>query len=232
MRSAAIEYLRPRKWRHAARRRWFRARLQHAIPIAVRSGIEKLGSDYGGWLVPLAEVGKEWVVYSVGAGTDVTFDTELAKRCGCDVHVFDPTPAAVDHVRELANPKLHMHPWALWTADCDIDMYLPRAGSGSLSVVNLQQTAEHLRLPGRSLPSIMTELGHDRVDLLKVDIEGAEYEVLTPEMVLEAGVRILAIDLHPNVAPRRALAFIEAFLAVGFAATALEETDITLSRSR
>jgi uncharacterized UPF0146 family protein len=35
-----------------------------------------------------------------------------------------------------------------------------------------------IEVPAYSLSSITEKLGHDRIDLLKMDIEGAEYEVL------------------------------------------------------
>ena len=35
-----------------------------------------------------------------------------------------------------------------------------------------------IKVPARSIPSIMATLGHDSVDVIKLDIEGAEYEVL------------------------------------------------------
>jgi FkbM family methyltransferase len=222
--------MRPAKWRHAVGRRWFRASLARGLRVQARSGIVKVGSSYGGWFVPLSDVRPEWVVYSVGAGTDVTFDVGLISRSGCEVQVFDPTPAAIEHVGQLNEPRLHVHPWALWTRDEDIAMYLPRAGSGSLSAVNLQRTANAVRLPGRSLRSIMVELGHNRVDLLKVDIEGAEYDVVTPELMVDAGVRVLAIDVHPNVPARRAILFLRGFLAAGYVVVAREETDFTLVR--
>ena len=42
----------------------------------------------------------------------------------------------------------------------------------------------------------MAELGHDHLDLLKLDVEGAEYAVL--DTLLDAGIRtsVLCVDLH------------------------------------
>jgi hypothetical protein len=44
----------------------------------------------------------------------------------------------------------------------------------------------------------MAEFGDDRIDLLKLDVEGGEYELL-PALDLPAlGVRVLALQLHHN----------------------------------
>ena len=54
----------------------------------------------------------------------------------------------------------------------------------------------------------MAELGDDRIDLLKLDIEGGEYELL-PALDLRAlGVRIFATQLHHSGTVRQARALI------------------------
>ena len=42
----------------------------------------------------------------------------------------------------------------------------------------------------------MAELQHDRIDLLKLDVEGAEYEVLKPLFRGDLKVRVLCVDFH------------------------------------
>ena len=48
----------------------------------------------------------------------------------------------------------------------------------SHSIVNLQNTAEWFETDCKRLSAIMREVGLESLDLLKLDIEGAEYEVL------------------------------------------------------
>jgi hypothetical protein len=56
----------------------------------------------------------------------------------------------------------------------------------SHSTTNLKGTEPAFDAQGRSLPSLMRELSHDRLDLLKVSAEGAEYEIV--DNALSAGV--------------------------------------------
>ncbi len=63
-----------------------------------------LGSDYGGWTVIPEMVGPELVVYSVGVGSDITFDRAMIERFGCTVHAFDPTPMAREWVAKQTVP--------------------------------------------------------------------------------------------------------------------------------
>ena len=51
-------------------------------------------------------------------------------------------------------------------------------------------------MPVRRLGTILEELGHDRLDILKMDIEGAEYDVI--EEIVNAPVPIsqVLIEFH------------------------------------
>lgn len=59
-----------------------------------------------------------------------------------------------------------------------------------------------IQVQGRTLPQILDENGLGHVDLLKMDIEGSEYEVLlsTPQKVL-AQVGRIAVEYHGDSAP-------------------------------
>lgn len=171
--------------RHRARK--FRASLTPR-PTA---DLERIGDlSYGGYLVPTAELSKESVCYLAGTGTDITFDLLLIARFGCEVHAFDPVPAAGDHVRVAAShePRLRFHPVALWRADDELTFHAPRVnGYVSHSAVNLHDTPVAFTASARSVRSIMGELGHNGVDLLKVSAEGSEHAIV--EGTLRDGVR-------------------------------------------
>jgi hypothetical protein len=65
-----------------------------------------------------------------------------------------------------------------------------------VSSAGLYEARGYVELPGRTLPSLMRELGDERIDLLKLDLEGAEYDVV-PRLDLAAlGVKIFSIQLH------------------------------------
>lgn len=162
--------------------------------MAVRSphGVrfERLGSAYGGWTVPVDLIKSDWICYSGGVGEDVTFDLEVIRRFGCTVIACDPTPRAKVHVARNAarQEKFRFLPVGLWSGDAELRFYAPRDPSHvSHSIVNLQGTSDYFVARCRSLAAVMKELGHDRIDLLKLDIEGAQHEVL--RAALRDGIR-------------------------------------------
>ena len=153
--------------------------------------LETLGSDYGGWTIPTDLVDADWICYGVGVGCDVTFDLALHERFGCEVHCFDPTPRAINYMLDLdAKAKgLAFHTWGLWTSDTTLRFFAPAdKRKTSHSVLDLNGTGEYFNAECLSLETIQSRLGHERVDLLKMDIEGAWRPIV--EHLTARGVRI------------------------------------------
>src|SRR3546814_6680237 len=99
-----------------------------------------------------------------------------------------------DHAKEVKN--FHFMPVGLWSEDATFRFYAPRDPTHvSHSIVNLQETESYFEARCRSIASLMAELGHDRLDLLKVDVEGAEHEVI--RSMLASGIRptVLCMEL-------------------------------------
>ena len=72
------------------RNRVVRAAIRPALPRTSRADMQRLGTPYGGWWVPVGLLDAESIVYSVGIGGDASFDLELMDRFGCHVWGFDP----------------------------------------------------------------------------------------------------------------------------------------------
>ena len=88
--------------------------------------------------------------------------------------------------------------------------------SGSLSAVNLYETTRVVTKPGRTIGSLMTDLGDEQADLLKLDIEGSEYDVLEALDLRSLGVRVLCVELHATRPVREAQDLIERIRSQGY----------------
>ncbi len=149
---------------------------------------EKLGSEYGGWQVPLDQLTEGAVCYCVGAGEDITFDLALLER-GCDVYTNDPTPRAIAYVESIGEVKFL--PFGVWSSNITQRFYAPKNPEHvSHSIVNLQKTDADCK----TVKEIMRLNGHERLALLKIDIEGAEYEVIKSVMADKIPVTVLCIE--------------------------------------
>jgi len=169
----------------------------------------RAGTGYGGCVCSMESMGPESVVYSVGTGEDLSFDLAIIERFGCAVHGFDPTPKAVAWVaKQSLPPRFRFHPIGMGSYDGTAEFFLPaNPAHVSGSVVRhpgggLERVAVELR----TLASIMRQLGHRRVDMLKLDIEGAEYDVIDQICATHAageGVPVsqLLVEFHHRFFP-------------------------------
>lgn len=216
--SATLHKLRPAKIRRAVGRRWFEFRISH-LARRRAPGLEDIGSTYGGWIMPTGLIEQSWTCYSIGAGGDVTFDLELAARFDAKVRAVEAVPAMVElAVHEgSGEPRFSAHHAAVASNDGPIRMQVTHhADSRSVSPAGLYESEEYVELPGRSLQSLMRELGDDHIDLLKLDIEGGEYELLPLLDLRSLGVKIFAFQVHRTSNLRAARRLIEGLRRQGF----------------
>lgn len=164
----------------------------------------RMGTSYGGWAIPEDTLNAGSIVYCAGAGEDISFDTAVAQQCNCTVQIFDPTPKAIAYVKkqkaalpQQTSDKLMMNEVGLFDQDTTLRFYAPKNEEHvSHSVTNLQHTDNFFEAKVKSLKSIMTGLGHDHIDLLKIDIEGAEYVVIDDILKNNYDIKTLCVEFH------------------------------------
>jgi FkbM family methyltransferase len=173
-------------------------RILHAPDIDAAT--ETIGNAYGSHTVLRDGLDARSIVYSVGVGEDVSFDLGLIDRYGCLVHAFDPTERSIAWARANVDHLLwKLHPIGIAASDGEAEFTSP-ANKAHVSFFRATEESagsqDTVRLTVRSLPSIMQELSHDRIDLLKMDIEGFEYEVL--QSLLDGPIRPaqIAVEFH------------------------------------
>jgi FkbM family methyltransferase len=178
-------------------------------------------------------MGPDWRCYDGGVGEDVSFDLGIIDRFGCEVFAFDPTPRAIAFAEPIAQdqPRFHFMPVGLWSRDAVLRFFAPRNPDHvSHSVVNLQGTSDWFEAQCRTIPSLMAELGHASIDLLKLDIEGAEHAVLAS--VMDAGVRppVVCFEVDQPVGPIRFWRTIRRVLGHGYDLVAAHGWNFTFVR--
>lgn len=158
-----------------------------------------LGSPYGGHWVAPAGLETGGVVYSAGVGEDISFDLDVIRRFGVTVHAFDPTPRSVRWVaQQEVPPGFHMHALGLAGRD-GVARFRPPDDPDHISHTILDRPSTEDRgfdVEVRTLATLMGELGHPRLDILKMDIEGAEYEVLDDICGARLEIDQILIEFH------------------------------------
>jgi len=157
----------------------------------------------GGWWFSPQGLDDTSIVYSLGVGDEINFDLALIRDYGVEVFAFDPTPNSVDMLDASRLPeRFHFHPWAVTASDGTLKFYPRLKRDGTKSDVMFTMIPEEgtrndvIEVPAYSLATIVARLGHQRVDLLKMDIEGAEYEVLDGLLASPVQPTQLLVEFH------------------------------------
>lgn len=159
---------------------------RHLVPVDHR--IERYGSDYGGWNVPVDLIQRDWVVYDFGIGEDISFDVALIERHQCTIHAFDPTPKAIAFAQVQTLRNFHFHPIGVWNRDTQIRFYEPAEPHyASYSAINMHGKSKFIEAEVKTIKSVAQALGHKQIDLVKIDVEGAE-QLVIPNMIAD-GIR-------------------------------------------
>jgi FkbM family methyltransferase len=223
---SALRKLRPAKVASAVRRRWFEHRLER-LPLSPVPGLLDLGTAYGGWTVPGDLIDGSWTCYCVGIGADTTFDFELIRRYEVTVRAFDPDEVYVHMAQEAGvdEPRFSARRVAIAAADGPLRMQRTHdPDSRSVSPAGLYDSHDYVEVPGRTLPSLARELGDERIDLLKLDIEGGEYGLMPGVDLAALGVRVFCTQLHHNGSVGQARRLIDGLREQGFRPVAIRPT--------
>ena len=94
------------------------------------------------------------LVYAAGSKGEPSFEQALAEHTACDIHVFDHTLSAAQAATVQAVAGVRLHNIGL-------------AEEGAAAQANMSALSE-----------ILNELQHQWIDVLKMDIEGAEWRLL------------------------------------------------------
>ena len=180
-----------------------RERLLESVPFTVT----RLGGVEHGWTVCSDLISRDAIVYSLGVGADVSWDLAMIEQFGVHVHAFDPTPESIAWVSRKNLPEqFHFHEFGIAAFDGTLNFYPPKK-PGRMHFSQDRQKFNHpdqLTYPGQvfRLSTIVQRLGHSRVDVLKLDVEGTEFDCV-PEL-LQSGIEIgqLLLEVHYNYPTR------------------------------
>jgi len=189
------------------------------------------------WHVVTDLLSHESIVYSAGVGKDITFEHALVDEVGCRVHLFDPSPTGIATMASPQNqhPLIDFEPIGLADRDGLLSFSPPaQPEEGSYTVGDVDDSGTFM-FRCETLRTIMGRLGHERIDLLKLDIEGSEYGVL--EQLLEENLEVhqLCVEVHPTMITAgrsRTASLLASLSAFGYRVIHREMNDLTFLMRR
>ncbi len=197
-------------------------------------GYQRLGTRYGGWWIDTGLIGPSPLLIDCGLGEDISFPIAFLQRFP-DARVIgvDPNPRSLAYCRARRPAGMEILAAAFWINHGErIVFHLPRPQdqlpkgadgvSGSLEASH-DYVAGGARMETQTvdLDHLLARAGRTECDVLKLDIEGAEYaliDALTSNGRIRRARQVL-IEFHHGVTRHRMAdteAAVARMQAVGF----------------
>jgi FkbM family methyltransferase len=164
------------------------------------ANLEWLGSPNGGFYFDTKRIQPNDIVLSFGVGTDVSFDLQLIEKTKCNVYGFDPTPKSIEWLAEQSLPGNYaFFPYGIALETGEVRFFLPKNEnhvSGSLMQMDYVDTHTTVDVPVKSMQDIVKDVDAMRVKAVKMDIEGAEYDVMPSVLMALPNLTQIAVEIH------------------------------------
>lgn len=145
------------------------------------------------------------VVVDLGANVGEVCEYFLARKAA--VHAYEPNPHAFAVLKERTgrNPRITLYPFAVSNYEGRADLWLHQqhrdsevvySQGGSLQKEKDNVGEDSLAVEVRHIRDVLNM--HDRIRLLKIDIEGGEYDIMD-EVLAQAGkIDHILLETHEN----------------------------------
>ena len=159
--------------------------------------LETLG-DICPWTLNVSCLNSRSIVLSGGVGGDISFELELSRRFSCSIALFDASPTGKTTI-DLLSPLpvgIEFHAKALSGISGTERFAQPfDAAEGSF-----RQPARGERVggewPSTSIGDFMKEKGWGKLDVLKLDVEGFEFDILSSFLGSSISCSQLLVEFH------------------------------------
>lgn len=144
--------------------------------------VRRFGTRVGGWILPVERLAKGGVCYCAGVGEDSSLEEDLLRQTECVLWSFDPTRESAAHVatRQFDSARFQFVQTGIGdnTGQSRFFQHPDPQMLPAYSAANIWNTSSYIEAPSTTVSALMDQFGHERLTLLKLSIEGAEWNVL------------------------------------------------------
>lgn len=153
------------------------------------------GNEIGGRWIAVDALEADMTIFSFGVGEDISFELECLKR-GYTVFCFDPTPRSIVYMDQITPqyPKLFFNPIGLSNIVGRERFYYPKNGL-FVSCSSVRKETDEFFIANVLTLGKAIELVGINPDIVKLDIEGAEYDVIDSMHNMNYP-KILMVEFH------------------------------------
>jgi FkbM family methyltransferase len=155
------------------------------------------------------DIDSDSVVVDVGAFTG-SWAQHMVERYDPVIYAFEPNPKSFALLRQKAlnNPKLQPMPYGLGAEDLTVDFTLNGLGSSMYDERSSNSAVPRIQVEVAAIDRVWKELRLGQVDLMKINIEGAEFPLLdkmiTSNLLNSVGCFMIQFhEWHPGAYAKR-----------------------------
>lgn len=158
---------------------------------------QRAGTQFGGYYICLDLIEKKSNVISAGVGSDTSFDEFLCRNKDCGIIAIDPTECAAKAIRKNSLNIIEFINKPLTKLNREIiKMYKRKPEKQGVSESKFYDPLflqeDYYEIESVSLDFLLKK--YRNISVLKMDIEGAEYEVI--ESLNELDIPQVCIEFH------------------------------------
>lgn len=135
---------------------------------------------YFNYYLDTSRIGNNPIVYAFGIGGQIKFEETIAKRFkDSKIYCYDPT--SKNFIDQYEGPKnIQLFPFGIWTEDKKINFFHPNDQFANGSITDhFNSDGKHIvEYQCHKLKTLMTKNNHNKIDILKMDIDGGVEKVL------------------------------------------------------
>jgi len=160
--------------------------------------VNHYGSLYGGWYFASKLIDDKSIIYSFGIGEDISFDQQIIKEKNATIYGFDPTPRSWEYISNINLSNFYLYKFGISDYDCIKKFYAPENKEHVSFSTFSNNNNDSIDAQFYCLDTILKKLNHTNIDLLKLDIEGEEFNVL--ENIIRNLIRPkqILVEFHPE----------------------------------
>lgn len=159
---------------------------------------ERIGNKGADFAINLQALNKDSIIYSFGIGQDISFDLGVISKTNAKILAFDPTPRSKKWLETQTLPtQFEYFEIGLAPYDGEATFETPQDENHvSFKITNPSNSAKNIIAQVRKLSTIMKNQSHNKIDVLKIDIEGAEYDVVKNILDENIEIKQILVEVH------------------------------------
>ena len=176
--------------------------------------------DIGGHTFFVRGLNRDSVVIDLG-GHQGYFSSQMLHRYKCSVHVVEPVPSLYESIPKHA--LLTKYNFAVTSEVGEATFYeSENIQAGSIVGRSVDFNGQSYKVQTKSILAFLDELDIQKVDLVKIDIEGAEIELINSlDFDIARRIKQMTVEFHdstpnPNIQKDEVLRTIAYMLSLGF----------------